>query len=174
MLFPGVYLYTASKLPQLETEFDLETQLRTVGGGGAPQHPGGHRYDTENATDHVRAARLQPACRGTWSRSIRLPAGLSDLLRVTPRGGRALGLADVQGTGVGRRARGRRDCERHLALRITSVFGIKGALDRTVAANKIHAFLQKDQLVAYDLDDLTSRAGRRGEGRRVEHSTGRS
>jgi len=42
-------------------------------------------------------------------------------------------------------------CERYLGLRIAEEIGIPDGLQRDLAASRIHGFLQKDQLVAYEL-----------------------
>ncbi|MFY0583692.1 transglycosylase domain-containing protein [Cystobacter fuscus] len=42
-------------------------------------------------------------------------------------------------------------CERKLAMRLAMALGIEEPLQQTVAAHRLHSFLQKDQLIAYDL-----------------------
>ena len=45
-------------------------------------------------------------------------------------------------------------CERRLSLRLAQALGIEGGLAQTIAAHRLHSFLQKDQLIAYDLASL--------------------
>jgi len=45
-------------------------------------------------------------------------------------------------------------CERQLSLRLADRVGAKGNFQKAVAAHKIHGFLQKDQLIAYDLTSI--------------------
>jgi membrane peptidoglycan carboxypeptidase len=45
-------------------------------------------------------------------------------------------------------------CERWLAVRLAGTLGVQGDLQLAVAANRLHTFLQKDQLLAYDMSTL--------------------
>ena len=45
-------------------------------------------------------------------------------------------------------------CERLIAARLAVALGIQGQVEQAVAAHRLHSFLQKDQLIAYDLSTL--------------------
>jgi len=148
VVIPGVYFHTASQLPRLESEYDLETHFRLSIEGERMSIRAG-RYE-EPARSHKfekpEFARLPHDLIALYISQM----GCANFFR-TPReegpawGWRMLvGLMGVQPDGDGR-------CERYLALRLAQTLGIRGDLQTTVAANKIHGFLQKDQLIAYDL-----------------------
>lgn len=146
VVLPSIYLYTASQLPQLESEYDLETHLRlsiegermSIRSGRYEDEQRSHKFEKPDFTrlphDLVAVYISQMGCprffttpredgpRWAW----RMVAGLM--------GG------ELDGDGW---------CERYLAIQLAHALGIKGELQITVAAHKIHGFLQKDQLIAY-------------------------
>ena len=148
---PIVYLHTASSLPQLETELDLEKLLR--------HSIEGERMSLRAATvEHTRPVAFK---RPDFSR---LPKDLVALYIAqlgcptylqTPReDGPKWSWRLFSGLILNTEPRGDGACERRLALRLTRALGIEGGLAQTVAAHRLHAFLQKDQLIAYDLAAL--------------------
>lgn len=149
VMLPLSYLYTASKLPPMESEFDVEKQLK-------------HSIESERMS-YVAGLVVKPDKPITFTRPdfTRLPKDLVALYITqlgcatyfqTPREdgskwawrlfNHALTGAQMQGDG---------DCERYFAMRIARKLGVKESFQLAIAAHKIHSFLQKDQLLAYDL-----------------------
>ncbi|NBD10560.1 MULTISPECIES: transglycosylase domain-containing protein [Corallococcus] len=159
VVIPITYLYTASKLPRLESEFDVESQLR-------------HRIEGDRMS--VLAGRMDggkdrasvPFTRPDFSR---MPKDLVALyIRQmdcptyfqTPReDGRAWAWRLFSGVTLGKVPPGDGACERRLAMRIAREMGIEGDLQLSVAAHRLHAFFQKDQLIAYELSILRFERG---------------
>lgn len=151
IVLPGVYLYTANGLPRLESEYDLETQLRmsiegermSIRAGQFQDHARSHKFEKPEFSklphDLIALYISQMGC----SNFFRTPR------EEGPRWGWRLfaGMGNVELEGDG-------GCERYLALRLANALGIKGDLQMTVAANKLHGFLQKDQLIAYDMASM--------------------
>ncbi|MBI3185311.1 MAG: transglycosylase domain-containing protein [Myxococcales bacterium] len=146
---PLVYLYVGSKLPALESEFDLEKLLR---------------FSIEGERMSVALGKYNKSA-VDWERPdfAKLPKDLVALY-ISQRGcptffqterERGLGWAWRLFVGLaGGEPGGDGWCERLLAWRLADRVGAKGDLQHTIGANKIHSFLQKDQLVAYDLASL--------------------
>ena len=148
VITPLVYLYVSSQLPTLESEFDLEKLLRS-------------QVEDERrrvkAGQYAKDAVVVPYDRPDFAK---LPKDLVALyisqrgcptFFQTPReeGGKwawrmTAGLFGSEPGGDGW-------CERLLSRRLAERIGAKGALQLSVGAHKIHGFLQKDQLIAYDL-----------------------
>ncbi|NOJ92969.1 hypothetical protein D7W82_13150 [Corallococcus sp. CA049B] len=160
VVIPITYLYTASKLPRLESEFDVESQLR-------------HRIEGDRMS--VLAGRMDQGIRDRSSVTFtrpdfsRMPKDLVALyIRQmecptyfqTPReDGRAWAWRLFAGVTLGKAPPGDGACERRLAMRIAREMGIEGDLQLSVAAHRLHAFFQKDQLVAYDLSIIRFERG---------------
>ncbi|RYZ34999.1 MAG: hypothetical protein EOO71_37140 [Myxococcaceae bacterium] len=160
VVIPLTYLYTASKLPRLESEFDVESQLR-------------HRIEGDRMS--VLVARMDRGgaerARVAFSRPdfSRMPKDLVALyIRQmdcptyfqTPReDGRAWAWRLFAGVTFGTVPPGDGACERRLAMRIAREVGIEGTLPLSVAAHRLHAFFQKDQLIAYELSILRFERG---------------
>ncbi|QSQ11265.1 transglycosylase domain-containing protein [Myxococcus landrumensis] len=149
VLIPLTYLYTASKLPQLESEFDVEKLLKhsiegermSLRAGQSERNP---RPVTFNRPDF---SRLPKDLVALYIRHMDCPRYFQ-----TPReDGTAWAWRLFVGATVGSSPPGEGSCERLLAMRIAEGLGIKGNLQLTVAAHRLHAFMQKDQLVAYDM-----------------------
>lgn len=149
VVIPLTYLYTASKLPPLESEFDVEKQLK-------------HSIEGERMS--LRAGQYEKSPRPlTFTRPdfSRLPKDLVALyIRhmgcpryfQTPReDGPSWAWRLFAGVTTGAMPPGDGGCERILAMRIANALGIQGNLPQSVAAHRIHSFMQKDQLIAYDL-----------------------
>ncbi len=157
VLFPVIYLYTASKLPQLESEFDLESHFRNSVEGErislqaalsekAPRPVKFERPDFSTFPKDLVALYISEMGCPTFFESPREEG---------PRWGWRL----FTGMVTGAMPEGDGACERYLALRLVWGMGIREQLDRTVAANKLRAVLQKDELVAYDLDTMRFERG---------------
>lgn len=151
VVVPSVYLYTASQLPRLESEYDLETHLRMSIEGERMSIRAG-RYDDENRSHKFAKPEFAKLPHDLIALYIS-QMGCPSFFR-TPRedGGRwawrlAASIAGVELEGDGW-------CEKYLARRIAGALGIKGTLQTTVAANKLHTFLQKDELVAWDFSSM--------------------
>lgn len=160
VVIPLTYLYTASKLPRLESEFDVESQLR-------------HRIEGDRMS--VMVGRMDQGGKDRASVAFtrpdfsRMPKDLVALyIRQmdcptyfqTPReDGRAWAWRLFVGVTVGSSPPGDGACERRLAMRIAREIGIEGKLALSVAAHRLHAFFQKDQLIAYELSTLRFERG---------------
>ncbi|MBU8899320.1 hypothetical protein DRW03_10310 [Corallococcus sp. H22C18031201] len=149
VVVPLTYLYTASKLPPLENETDVEKQLRhsiedermSVAVGLVDR---GNKPLTFAKPDF---SRLPKDLVALYIRQMECPTYFQ-----TPReDGRAWAWRLFAGVALGARPPGDGACERLLAVRIARALGIKDNLELAVAAHRLHSFLQKDQLIAYDL-----------------------
>ncbi|WP_224248592.1 transglycosylase domain-containing protein [Hyalangium gracile] len=157
VLVPISYLYNASKLPSMESEFDIEKQLK-------------HSIEGERMS-LVSGMYVKPDRPITFNRPdfSRLPKDLVAIYITqmgcprffqTPReDGAAWAWRLFVGITTGGQPEGDGACERLLALRIAWKLGVRDETELTVAANKLHAFLQKDQLIAYDLAIITFERG---------------
>ena len=148
---PIIYLHTASKLPRLETEYDVEKLLRNS--------IEGERMSLRAATvEHPRPVEFK---RPDFSR---LPKDLVALYISqmgcptyfqTPREeGPKWAWRLFSRLVLNSEPRGDGACERRFSVRLASALGIEGGLAQTVAAHRLHSFLQKDQLIAYDLASI--------------------
>jgi hypothetical protein len=160
VVIPITYLWTASRLPRLESEFDVESQLR-------------HRIEGDRMS--VMVARMDQGGKDRAAVAFarpdfsRMPKDLVALyIRQmdcptyfqTPReDGRAWAWRLFAGVTVGAVPRGDGACERRLAMHIAREIGIEGTLPLSVAAHRLHAFFQKDQLIAYELSTLRFERG---------------
>jgi hypothetical protein len=150
VLLPVYYFYKASKLPAMESEFDIEKQLK-------------HSIEGERMS-LVAGMYVKPDRPITFNRPdfTRLPKDLVAIYITqmgcpkffqTPReDGVAWAWRLFLASAMGRQAQGIDGaCERLLTIRIAWALGVRDPTELEVAANKLHAFLQKDQLIAYDL-----------------------
>jgi hypothetical protein len=146
---PAVYFWKASHVPKLDSEFDLQILMRTaVEGermslrmGQASRQAGGFNFERPDFSkiprDLVALHISQLACPSYFQ---------------TPREeGLAWSWRMFAGALFRKGSKGDGRCERYFSLRIAEEIGIFRGLERDIAANKIHRFLQKDQLVAYAL-----------------------
>ena len=157
VVIPSIYLYTASKLPQLESENDLETHLRhSIEGERLSVQAGQYARDKRPVRfERPDFASYPKDLVALYISELRCPTFFQTSREEGPRWAwrmfiGAMAGAVPQGDGA---------CERILALRLASALGIHETLERTVAANKLRAFLQKDQLVAYDLETMSFARG---------------
>ncbi len=149
VLLPVSYLYTASKLPPMESEFDVEKQLK-------------HSIEGERMS-LVSGLMVKPDRPITFTRPdfTRLPKDLVALYITqmgcptyfqTPReDGWPWAWRLFVGVVLGTQPRGDGGCERLLAFRLAWKLGVRENAELAVAAHKLHSYLQKDQLIAYDL-----------------------
>ncbi|MCY1017231.1 transglycosylase domain-containing protein [Pyxidicoccus sp. MSG2] len=149
VVIPLTYLYTASKLPPLESEFDVQKQLKHSIEGErmslrAGQYEKNPRPITFGPPDF---SRLPKDLVALYIRHMGCPRYFQ-----TPReDGPAWAWRLFTGVTTGGAPPGDGGCERILAMRIASALNIQGPLQQSVAAHRLHSFMQKDQLIAYDL-----------------------
>ncbi len=148
---PIVYLYVASGLPPLETEFDLEAQLRQYVEGERLSHQMGQATpEHQRRFERPDFSKLPKDLVALFISRLGCPTYFQ-----TPREqGLDWGWRLVDALLTGNQPDGDGWCERSLALSLAQSVGVKGPLAETVAAHKVHTFLQKDQLVAYYLGTL--------------------
>jgi hypothetical protein len=151
VVMPAMYFHAASKLPQLETEYDLETQLRhSIEGERMSLRAG--TFDHKRPVTYKRPdfASLPKDLVALYIAQLGCPTYFQ-----TPReeGSKwawrlfSYATLDTEPPGDGA-------CERLLAMRLAGALGIQGTLEQVVAAHRLHTFLQKDQLLAYDLSSI--------------------
>lgn len=151
VLTPLVYLWTASKLPQMESEFDLERILRHSIESERRASLMGQFDKAKSPIDFQRPdfARLPKNLVASYITERGCPTYFQ-----TPREDgypwskrQVLNLFNIEPNGDGW-------CEQLFAFNLAYRIGAKGTLEATVAANKIHRFLKKDTLIAYDLHSV--------------------
>lgn len=149
VFLPVAYLWKGSELPSLGSEFELERHLRghiesermaAVAGISAQDRPDTRflKPDLTHFPRHLVAFYLSAHECPTYFQ--------------TPREGGvpwAWRLVRHQLTGGEPAGDGR--CERTFAANIASALKVPPGSARTIASHRLHALLQKDQLVAYDL-----------------------
>ncbi|MFP2963403.1 transglycosylase domain-containing protein [Myxococcus sp. 1LA] len=149
VVIPLTYLYTASKLPPLESEFDVEKQLKHSIEGERMSLRAGQSQRNPRPITFVRPdfSKLPKDLVALYIRHMECPRYFQ-----TPReDGPAWTWRLFVGATLGTAPPGDGACERLLAMRIAAALGIEGTRERSVAAHRIHTFMQKDQLIAYDL-----------------------
>lgn len=148
---PAVYLHASSKLPQLETEFDLEKQLRSSIEGERMSMRAG-TFDHDRPVEYKRPdfARLPKDLVALYIAQLGCPTYFQTPREDGPKWAWRLASSLALGT----EPPGDGACEHIIAERLAEALGIRGKLELTVAANRLHSFLQKDQLIAYDLSSL--------------------
>ncbi len=148
---PAVYLNASSKLPQLETEFDLEKQLKhSIEGERMSLRAGTFENSRPIAYKRPDFARLPKDLVALYIAQLGCPTYFQTPREDGPKWSWRLFSYVTFGT----EPPGDGACERLLAMRLAVKLGIEGNLERVVAASRLHAFLQKDQLIAYDLSSL--------------------
>ncbi|MCY1073929.1 transglycosylase domain-containing protein [Archangium lansingense] len=148
---PALYLHTASKLPQLETEFDLEKQLRHSIEGERMSLQAG-TFDRKRSIAYTRPdfSRLPKDLVALYISQLGCPT----YFQTRREDGAKWAWRLFSVVTFGTEPPGDGVCERLIAARLATALGISGALEQAVAANRLHSFLQKDQLIAYDLSTL--------------------
>ncbi|HLT28661.1 MAG TPA: hypothetical protein VK013_01360 [Myxococcaceae bacterium] len=159
LLIPGLYFRAAYKLPTLETVYDLDKLLRPSIEGERRSYAAGLSEKMDPARERYERpdfGRLPKELVALYTTEMGCPTFFQ-----TPREeGVRWGWRLISAMLFNRQPEGDGWCERTLAYRIASALNVTGALERAVAAHKLHRFLQKDQLVAYDLASV--RVGKRG------------
>lgn len=157
VLVPLIYLYIGTQLPTLDSEFDLERLLRqSIESERKSVQLGQYEKSKESITfERPDFAKLpknlvafyitQRGC-PTFFQTPR-EEGLTWNKRVL------LGVVNVQAEDSDGW------CERMLAINLARRIGAKGKLEESVAVHKIHRFLKKDGLIAYDLHSLRVEPG---------------
>lgn len=153
LVVPTVFFLTAAKLPQLDSEFDLERELRLLIEGERIAFKSG-RIDADTI-DHRFARPDFPTLPKDVVAFYITHLGCPTFFQTPREEGLAWSSRVVVGALFSRNLEGDGKCELLLARRLAERIGAKTALQRHVAAHKLHGFLQKDQLVAYDLEAQT-------------------
>ncbi len=157
VLIPISYLYKASKLPVMDSEYDIEKQLKSSIEGERMSLVSGmyvkpDRPITFNRPDFTRLPKDLVAIYITQM-------GCPKFFQTPREDGAAWGWRLFVGAAIDGQPPGDGACERLLGFRIAWKLGVRDSSELTVAANKLHAFLQKDQLIAYDLAITTFERG---------------
>ncbi len=147
---PLYYLYVASSVPQLESEFDLERHLREYIEGERMSFKLG-RYNKEErgtiAFQKPDFAKLPKDLVALFISGWGCPTFFQ-----TPREtGMRWSWRVFSATLFGIHPPGDGRCEWELANQIAWAIHVRYGLRQSIAASRIHSFLQKDQLVAYTL-----------------------
>lgn len=150
---PTTYFYTVSTLPPLENEFDLERHLRN--------YVEGDRMSVQLGM----AARDRAGVAYTRPDFAKLPKDLvafyidswdcPNFFQTPRETGSAWSWRVFSAYFLDRHPPGDGRCEWQLANQLAWSIRIRGGLRQALAASKIHAFLSKDQLVAYDLSSIS-------------------
>jgi hypothetical protein len=149
---PAVYLHATSKLPQLETEFDVERQLRHSIEGERMSMQAGTFERQPRPTQYQRPefTRLPKDLVAFYISEL----GCPHFFQTPPEDGPKWTWRLVSKLVFGVESPGNGACERILSMRLAAALGIPSGLERTVAAHRLHGFLRKDQLIAYELSAL--------------------
>ena len=148
---PALYLHAASKLPQLDSEFDLEKQLRnSIEGERLSSRAGTFERGPSHQFERPDFSRLPKDLVALYIAQLGCPTFFQTPREDGPKWAWRLLTRVWFGTNLA----GDGACERKLATRLAEALGVKEPLQQAVAAQRLHSFLQKDQLVAYDLATL--------------------
>lgn len=173
VIVPVTYLWTATKIPQLNNEYDLEAMMRlavetermSVALGLPPKERGFVTWDKPDLgrypKDYVALYLSQMGC-PNYFKSPR-EDGMPWAWRL---------MRSTWGNPLDDGAPGA--CEFLFASRLCDTLNIKGKLEVAVAVNKLHGFLQKDQLVAYDLSSTYFDRGVMGVDHAIKKTMGKA
>lgn len=146
---PIGYLVQSSKLPPLDSEFDLERQLKGIVEGQRMAVKAGAAEDRNRSV-----AFAEPDLSHYPKDLVALyisDHGCPSYFQTPRETGWAWAWRMLSGELVGSRPAGDGRCERIFALYLAQALKIPAGSQQAIAAHKIHNLLQKDQLVAYDL-----------------------
>jgi len=149
---PATYLYAASQLPPLENEFDLERHLRTFVEGERMSLQMGQAAKQRGGVTYARPdfAQLPKDLVALYIDQWNCPTFFQ-----TPREeGMAWSWRVFATSILNRPPPGDGQCEWQFASQLASDIRLRSGLRQSIAASRIHEFLTKDQLVAYDLSAL--------------------
>jgi hypothetical protein len=152
IVIPAIYLYNASSVPPLESESDLEKLMRSMVEGErmSLQMALGSPDKTKIAYERPELAQIPKDFVAFFISQLGCPSYFA-----TPQEtGSAWSWRVYGGEELGSDPPGDGRCERYLALSIAEDINVPPGLPRAIAANRIHGFLKKDQLVAYYLSGL--------------------
>lgn len=153
VVLPIGYLYVSSTLPQLESEFDLERYLRQyIEGERMALKMGRPSNKTDIAVTYEKPdfAKLPKDLVALYIAGMDCPTFFQ-----TPREtGFAWNVRVFNSAVLNRQLPGDGRCEWAFANNLAWAIHVRGGLAQAIAASKIHSFLAKDQLVAYDLSAL--------------------
>lgn len=157
LVLPASWLYVASSLPnQLDSQLDIETHLR-------------QSVESERQSTQL-SKRLKERESVKWERPdfTRLPKHLVALYITetgcptyfqTPREEGYAWAKRVLNALLDKQLDGDGACELIFAKRLARRLGAKTTMQVAVAADRIHRFLQKDELVAFDLHSMQFEQG---------------
>ena len=148
VVLPAAYFYTAATLPQLDTEFDL---LRVLKQPIESERRSMQMNHYDKTTDPVEFP--QPDISNLPKELVALyitERGCPGYFQ-SPREEGWPWAKRMLGVFAGMEFAGDGWCEKLMAETIARRAGAKGSMEIIVAAHKIHRFLKKDGLVAYDL-----------------------
>ena len=154
VVIPIVYFYVENLLPSLESEADIETRMRQSIEDERMSAQVGKLEHDDVSFKRPSMAQVPRDQLALYLAAMNCPAYFTGPKQVGGFWAKTLffGLLQLPTNGNGR-------CERSLAIEIGSAMGIRGGLPLTVAANKIHTVLQKDQLVAYNFSSVQCAEG---------------
>jgi len=159
VLIPAVYFRAVYRLPVLENTYDLDNLLKPSIEGERASYAAG----VADRVDPSRLAYRRPDFGELPKELVALyttELGCPTFFQTPREEGVKWAWRLVSAMLFGRQPEGDGWCERTLAYRIADALYVKEPLERAAAAHKLHRFLQKDQLVAYDMSLV--RVGRRG------------
>jgi|SRR5579871_2445950 len=151
----SLYFWVARDVPPLNSEFDLQTRMKqrveaerkslggtmTVNGGIDFQPPDRSKLPTDLVVLYL----SQLGCPG--------------YLQTLREDGAAWSWRVVDGALFHGAPAGDGQCERALAMQVAAELDIRDPLQQSIAARRIHAFLTKDQLLAFALSGLVFARG---------------
>lgn len=151
IVLPGIYFHTASKLPQIDSEFEVELLLRnSIEGQRKSLEAGTFEKGRPITYKRPEFERLPKDLVALYIAQLGCPTYFQTRREDGPKWAwRLFSYAAFSSEPPGDGA-----CERILAMRLAGALGVDGTLERVVAAYRLHSFLQKDQLLAYDLSTL--------------------
>jgi hypothetical protein len=156
VIVPSAYFYTSASLPQLDTEFDLLRVLKQPIESERRSIQMNHYDKTTSPVEFDRPdiANLPRELVAFYITERGCPGYFQ-----SPREEGWAWSKRMFGVFLGMEFEGDGWCEKLFAETIARRAGAKGSLEVVVAAHKIHRFLKKDQLVAYDLSTAPMEGG---------------
>lgn len=148
VIVPAAYFYTSASLPQLDTEFDL---LRVLKQPIESERRSMQMNKYDKNKDPVEFLRPDIANYPKEMVAFYITERGCPTYFQSPREEGWPWAKRMMGSFFGMEFDGDGWCEKLFADNIARRVGAKGSLEQVVAAHKIHRFLKKDGLVAYDL-----------------------
>lgn len=172
VIIPGAWLYVASTLPNaIESELDVETHMR-------------QSIESERQSVQIaRPARERESVKWDKPDFTRLPKHLVAFYITatgcpayfqSPREDGWPWTRRVLWSTLGRQLPGNGGCELIFAETLAMELGAKSTLEVAVAADRVHKFLKKDQLVAYRLHSMRFERGVIGVEKAAQVITGKN